>query len=151
MRTQAVFFSAIAATTISISPFAASVAAQPAADIATMQEASTLSTGTWIKKSVKSSGTWTIYTENSKTFVKLSSDFKTRKAPDLKLFLSPLSAAAANGKNAAHGSVLIASLTSNSGEQIYEIPGSINLADFKSILIHCEQYSKLWSAADLTL
>lgn len=105
--------------------------------------------GSWTKKSFKSSGTWEIYAEGDKTFVKLSADFRTRNAPDLKIFLSPLAAKETNGRNATNGSVLIAPLTSNAGEQVYEIPASVNLADFKSILIHCEQYSKLWSAADL--
>ncbi len=111
--------------------------------------AETLFTGDWTKKSFKSSGVWEIYSEAGKTYVKLSADFRTRNAPDLKIFLSPLAASETNGRNATTGSVLIAPLTSNAGEQVYEIPASVDLADFKSILIHCEQYSKLWSAADL--
>ena len=128
--------------------------AAPAAIAAeTMQTAAqggeTLYSGEWTKKSFKSSGAWEIYTADGKTYVKLSSDFRTRNAPDLKIFLSPLAASETNGRNATNGSVLIAPLTSNSGEQIYEIPESVDLASFKSILIHCEQYSKLWSASDL--
>ncbi len=109
----------------------------------------TLFTGEWTKKSFKSSGTWEIYTENNKTYVKLSADFRTRGAPDLKIFLSPLAANKTNGRNATTDSVLIAPLSNNAGEQIYQIPDGVDLANFKSILIHCEQYSKLWSAADL--
>jgi len=111
--------------------------------------AETQFSGSWKKKSFKSSGTWEIYADGDKTYVKLSADFRTRNAPDLKIFLSPLAAKETNGRNATTGSVLIAPLTSNAGEQVYEIPAGVNLADFKSILIHCEQYSKLWSAADL--
>ena len=109
---------------------------------------STLS-GVWTKKSFKSAGTWEIYTDGDKSFVRLSADFRTRNAPDLKIFLSPLAASETTGKNATDGAVLVAPLSSNAGEQIYEIPAGVDLADFKSILIHCEQYSKLWSAADL--
>lgn len=109
----------------------------------------TLHTGAWTKKSFKSAGTWEIYSEDGKSFVKLSADFRTRNAPDLKIFLSPLAASETTGKNATDGAVLIAPLSSNSGEQVYEIPAGVDLASFKSILIHCEQYSKLWSAADL--
>lgn len=106
-------------------------------------------TGEWTKKSFKSSGTWEIYVEGDKSFVKLSADFRTRNAPDLKIFLSPLSASEATGRNATDGAVLISPLSSNAGEQVYEIPADVDLGAFKSILIHCEQYSKLWSAADL--
>ena len=102
------------------------------------------------KKTFKVSGTWTIYQDGGSTYVKLSSDFRTRNAPDLKIFLSPLAAADTNGGNATDGSVLVAPLTSNAGEQVYEISAGVDLAAFQSILIHCEQYSKLWSAADLT-
>ena len=42
----------------------------------------TIASGSWTKKSFKVSGTWSIYTENGTTYVALSDDFKTRKAPD---------------------------------------------------------------------
>ena len=109
----------------------------------------TIASGSWTKKSFKVSGTWSIYTENGTTYVALSDDFKTRKAPDLKIFLSTYSASDANGKNATQGSVLISPLSSHKGGQVYEIPAEINVSDYTSILIHCEAYSKLWSAADL--
>lgn len=112
-------------------------------------EAKTKYSGTWTKKSFKSSGTWEIFSEEGKTFVKLSDDFRTRNAPDLKIFLSPQAASEATGRNATDGAVLVSALDSNSGGQVYEIPEGVNLDDFQSILIHCEQFSKLWSAADL--
>ena len=112
-------------------------------------EAQTLFQGVWTKKSFKVSGDWSIVEKGGKTYVKLSDDFRTRNAPDLKIFLSPLSASEANGRNATNGSVLVAPLTSNAGAQMYEIPAGVDLASFGSILIHCEAYSKLWSAADL--
>lgn len=112
--------------------------------------AQTVYSGEWTKKSFKSSGTWEIFTEGDKTFVKLSDDFRTRNAPDLKIFLSPQAASDATGKNATDGAVLVAPLSSNKGGQVYEIPEGVDVSAFQSILIHCEAYSKLWSAADLT-
>ena len=81
--------------------------------------------------------------------VVLDEDFKTRNAPDLKIFLSPRDAASVTGSNATDGSILISPLGSNKGAQTYVIPSSVDVAAFSSIIIHCEQYSKLWSAADL--
>jgi len=148
MRQRIVILSGIAALAISFGVIAA-----PAFAVETSVSAEAgdlLYSGVWTKKSFKSSGAWEIFAEDGKTFVKLSDDFATRKAPDLKLFLSPLAAKDTSGKNATKGSVLIAPLTSNKGGQVYEIPEGVDLDDFKSILIHCEEYAKLWSAADLT-
>lgn len=132
----------------------------PTAPAAALQEAGVsedatsakkvLHNGVWTKKSFKVSGEWSIYEQDGKTYVKLSDDFRTRGAPDLKIFLSPLAASEANGRNATDGAVLVAPLSSNAGAQIYEAPAGVDIAAFNSILIHCEQYSKLWSAADLS-
>lgn len=149
MRPLNMFLSAFAAIALTAAAFAAPSFTHFGA-AAAEESMQALDQGTWTKKSFKVSGEWTIYTENGATYVKLSSDFRTRNAPDLKIFLSPLSAAEANGRNATDGSVLIAPLTSNRGEQVYEIPASVDLSDYQSILIHCEQFSKLWSAADLS-
>ncbi len=148
MNKRAAIISAIAATTLSVSAISTFAYAQQPTQTTTV-DSETLASGEWTKKSFKSSGSWEIYQTDGKTFVKLSSDFRTRNAPDLKIFLSPLSADATTGSNATDGSYLVAELSSNAGEQVYEIPASVNLADYMSILIHCEQYSKLWSAAEL--
>lgn len=121
-----------------------------ASDVAMEAAASeVLHEGVWTKKSFKSGGSWSIVSADGKLFVKLSDDFKTRNAPDLKIFLSPQSAADTTGKNATDGALLISPLESNKGAQVYEIPAGTDLNSFSSILIHCEQYSKLWSASDL--
>ena len=140
--------SALAATILSAgSALAPTLAEQGGNDAQAASE--TLYSGVWTKKSFKSSGDWSIVREGGKTLVNLSADFKTRDAPDLKIFLSPLAAADATGKNATNGSIMVAPLSSNAGAQTYEIPAGVDLADYKSILIHCEAYAKLWSAADL--
>jgi electron transfer DM13 len=147
MRKRIIILSGIAAVAFTLTAVSAPAFAANAAVAAKSPEV--LFSGVWTKKAFKSSGTWEIFSDGDKTFVRLSADFKTRKAPDLKLFLSPLAAKDANGRNAANGAVLIAPLTSRSGEQVYEIPEAVDFANFKSILIHCEAYAKLWSAADL--
>ena len=120
---------------------AAAAAAVPADGI--------LTSGTWTKKKRTSKGTWSITREGGELFVKLDDDFSTRNAPDLKIFLSPLSAAEAANANATDGALLISLLSSNKGAQSYMIPSGTDLANYRSILIHCEDYTILWSAADL--
>ncbi|MEL6365864.1 MAG: DM13 domain-containing protein [Pseudomonadota bacterium] len=107
-----------------------------------------VATGAWEKKSFNASGTWTVEQDGDTLTVTLSDDFRTRRAPDLKLFFSPLSVGALDGDNATDGSVLIAELDSNRGGQTYTISG-VDLSDYQTIIIHCEAYSKLWSAAAL--
>ena len=108
-----------------------------------------LATGTWTKKSYASAGTWTIVERDGETVVRLSADFRTQNAPDLKLFLSPLAAEALTGKNATDGALLIAPLTSSRGAQEYSLPEGADLSRFTTIIIHCEAFSKLWSVAEL--
>jgi len=149
MRQRSFAFSAFAAVALTAAAFAAPAGASLDAAAAQETAQAPLHQGAWSKKTYRAAGAWSIYAENGKTYVKLSSNFRTRNGPDLKIFLSPLAAADVNGGNATDGSVLIAPLASNAGEQVYEIPASVDLADYRSILIHCERFSKLWSAADL--
>ena len=107
-----------------------------------------VASGEWTKKSFNATGTWTVEQDGNDLVITLSEGFRTRNAPDLKLFFSPLAVAELNGQNATAGSVLIDELQSNRGGQTYRISG-VDLADFQTIIIHCEQYSKLWSAAAL--
>lgn len=121
----------------------------PAAQASAESAEKVITSGSWEKVSFKSSGTWSIVESGGSYFVELSSDFKTRKAPDLKIFLSPQPAGSLNGKNATDGAVLVSELSSNRGGQRYEIPAGVNPSEFSSIAIHCEQYSKLWSVSEL--
>lgn len=105
-------------------------------------------TGSWTKKSFGIAGEWSIVEEQGRRFLVLDDRFKTRSAPDLKLFLSTHALADANGKNATRGSVLIAKLDKAKGGQRYELP-DVDLEAYSSLLLHCEQYGKLWGGAPL--
>lgn len=107
----------------------------------------TVHSGTWSKKAYSASGAWKIVKNGDDHYIVLDSRFKTKSAPDLKLFLSKNSASSLTGKNATKGAVRIAKLKSNKGEQRYKLPRSVNPASYKTLLIHCERYSKLWTTA----
>lgn len=108
-----------------------------------------LSSGGWRKKSFSVSGNWTMSSENGVTRVNLDNQFSTKNAPDLKIFLSPLSPDELTGRNATQGALLVSQLRSNKGAQTYTVPAGTNLSRYKTILIHCEAYSKLWSVSGL--
>lgn len=105
--------------------------------------------GAWTKRSQTIKGSWSIVETTEGRFLELDASFKTRNAPDLKLFLSPLAASDVKAKNATRGSVLIAPLTKNKGAQRYLIPADIDLDQFKTLVLHCEQYTKLWGVSAL--
>lgn len=96
-------------------------------------------------------GTWKIVKNGDNYTVELGDDFEAKKAPDLKIFLSKAKFDKISGKNATSlGSpVLVAKLTSYEGKASYKIPAGINPADFATIIIHCEEYSKLWGGSPL--
>lgn len=104
----------------------------------------------WIKKYYSVSGNWSIEKESGKSYLVLHSDFKTSKGPDLKLFLTKKDATSLSKKDAVqkHG-LLLGSLKSIKGEQRYLIPAHIKLSDYKSIVVHCEKYTKIWGASPL--
>ena len=108
-----------------------------------------LAEGTWTEKTASIRGSWSIVEEGESRFLVLSDDFKTKKAPDLKLFLSPQELSSVNGKNATDRVVLIGSLQSPRGGQRYLIPDGVDLGRYSTLLLHCEKYSKLWGAATI--
>ena len=113
------------------------------------QSETIVASGAWEKASFNSKGEWKIVQRGDDLFVVLDDAFSTRGAPDLKLFLSPQDEGSLTGKNATDGALLIAPLQSNRGAQEYKIPARTDLSDFETLIIHCEQFSKLWSTAAL--
>ena len=105
--------------------------------------------GTWTKKSYSISGKWEIVKEGKQYKLKLESGFKTRSAPDLKLFLSKKPLASLNNRNATQGAVLIAKLKSPKGSQEYVLPAGVDPSQYKTLILHCQKFSKLWGGATL--
>lgn len=106
--------------------------------------------GEFVKKKYAIKGAWQILEKDGQTILRLSDDFKTKKGPDLKIFLSPQPLAVVTGQTAIEDSVLISALSSHKGGQDYVIPADVNLANFQSLLIHCEAFSVLWGGGVLS-
>ena len=123
--------------------------AQANAETAVVQEASYETSGDFVRKSKRLKGSWMVEQRDGKTFIVFADDFRAANGPDLKIFLSPKSIADATGKNAVDGSINIGELKNTKGTQEYEVPAGINLADYGSVLVHCEAYSVLWGGGNL--
>ena len=111
--------------------------------------ATTYAAQPFVKKKKKIKGAWSVVQENGQTLIRFSDDFKTKKGPDLKVFLSPQSITDVTGKTALEGAVLVGPLKSNKGAQDYVLPEGVSLSDFSSVLIHCEAYTILWGGGQL--
>lgn len=103
----------------------------------------------WEKKANRIRGQFEIIQSPERVTVRLDSKFETKSAPDLKLVLSPLSVAEASDSNALRGARIVAALSRHEGFQEYVIDGTVDLSAYRSLLIHCQQYSKLWGGAAL--
>lgn len=105
--------------------------------------------GDLVKKRKTLKGSYEIVQREGARYVVFSDDFKAAKGPDLKIFLSPTNIAQVDGKTAINGSINLGELQKTTGAQEYRIPDDVDLANFSSVLVHCEQYSVLWGGADL--
>lgn len=103
----------------------------------------------FVKKEKTIKGGWAIIQRGGDTYIRFNDEFKTSNGPDLKVFLSPQAIDDVSGKTAIEGAINIGELISNKGSQEYKLPAGVNASDFKSVLIHCEQYSKLWGGGAL--
>jgi len=80
--------------------------------------------------------------------IEFDDDFKTRRGPDLKVYLSKLTVEELTDSTVAANSVEIAALQSHRGAQIYEIPAALDLDDYRSVLIHCKRFAHLWGGGN---
>ncbi len=103
----------------------------------------------WQKKSKKVRGRFEIVVADGKPIVRVGSEFKTSNAPDLKFVLTNRSPSAAKNENALDGGTIIGLLKSNKGAQEVTGPAAVDPTSFSTLLIHCEQYTKLWGAASI--
>lgn len=141
------FKSALAALTLAVAlPVAAPALTAPAAQA---EAAQTLPSGDFVRKSKRLKGSYEVVQRGDQTVIVFSKDFRAAGGPDLKVFLSPKNVSQATGKNATEGSVLLAELSSTRGTQEYIVPAGVNLADFGSVLVHCEEFAVLWGGSDL--
>ena len=105
--------------------------------------------GTWTKFKAKTKGGWSITSADGVSYIEFDEAFKTKKAPDLKVLLSPKPVDQVTNRNALDGAVVVTELKSYSGAQRFKLPDGINLEDFESVLIHCEKYTFVWSGGSL--
>lgn len=103
----------------------------------------------FIKKHYSIAGKGRIVKTDSGIEIVFSDDFDTRSGPDLKVYLSKLPLSELEDSTVDSNSLKIGVLKSKSGAQSYRLPDGVSVEDYKSVVIHCEAFSKLWGGFDL--
>src|SRR5688572_5108989 len=103
-------------------------------------QATLLKQGTWMGVGHSVSGIAKIYEENGKKTVVLD-PFSSQNGPDLKIYLS-------KDENASQY-INLGAMKSTMGKQSYEITGMPDLAEYKFVLVWCQQFSVLFGKAEL--
>lgn len=106
--------------------------------------------GEWKKASYTTKGTWSIVNKDDGIYVILDKNFKTKKGPDLFILLSPMKYEQVTDNNANIDAYKVAKLDIYKGELEFKIEDkNLDIEKYKSILIHCIDYSHLWSGANI--
>jgi hypothetical protein len=95
-------------------------------------------------------GSATVFETASGTRVLRFTGFEVTNGPDLKVWLVKSGAIGSSADVTASEWVSLGPLKGNIGDQNYIIPTDVNLTDFKSVVIWCEQFGVLFSVADLS-
>ncbi|MFK8021742.1 MAG: DM13 domain-containing protein [Pseudomonadales bacterium] len=101
----------------------------------------------WGKSSLD--GSWSIVKDGEEHYIVLGDNFRAKKGPDVKVFLSPTPSKDVTGDNAVNGSVFVTLLSSFEGSARIKIPAGTELSTFQSLVFHCQEYSKLWGSSAL--
>lgn len=142
-----VAFSAVCVTTVSAHAMSPD---NPTNNHAAKQVVDTsIASGDFVRKSKRLSGSYEVIQRGGQTIIRFADNFNASAGPDLKVFLSPTSIRNASGRNATDGSIKLGLVKSTSGVQEYIVPAGVNIANFNSVLIHCEAYSVLWGGGDI--
>ena len=123
--------------------------ARPALRTITIAEKSesVVASGNFVKSEKATTGQAQIVNMNGKRYLKLDEAFSTGDGPDVKIILHKNSNVPANIKEGNY--ITLAKIKSFKGAQTYEIPQDVNLDDFKSVGIWCEEFNATFGYASL--
>lgn len=105
--------------------------------------------GAWQAKKTTATGHYAIDRSRDGRRLTLSADFSTDRAPDLKVALSPRTALDATDETAFRDALVLGELRDVRGGAMFTIPNGARIEDYQSVVIYCEAYSVLWTAAPI--
>ena len=108
---------------------------------------SVLASGNFVKSEKATTGKAKIVNMNGKRYLKFDKAFSTGDGPDVKVILHKNSSVPANIKEGNY--ITLARIKSFNGAQTYAIPDNVNLDEFKSVGIWCEEFNATFGYASL--
>ncbi|AKG20026.1 DM13 domain-containing protein [Calothrix sp. 336/3] len=123
---------------------------------AKVEQSATSKTGNFVSGEHETKGIVRIRMKNGKSFVELDKSFKTSTSgPDLVVILHRSDNVIGSTKPPSHALkkgdyVVLSRLKKFNGAQSYAIPNTINVADYKSVVIWCRKFNATFGAAKLS-
>ena len=111
-------------------------------------EAESLANGDFVAVEHPTQGQASIVREGNNRYLELNADFQTDRGPDLKVILHR--AETVNLKLEEGDYISLGALQEFSGNQRYAIPDDIDLSEYNSVAIWCEQFNATFGYAPLT-
>lgn len=110
----------------------------------------TLVEGSFVDRSHPGTGVAKVLNDGTEQRFLRFDPFETDNGPDLFVYLTRADAAADAAEFGVDGDfVNLGRLKGNVGEQNYEIPVDVDLADFGTVVVWCDRFSVAFTAADL--
>ena len=103
--------------------------------------------GNFVKQEKATTGQANIFNVNGKRYLRFDKAFSTGEGPDVKVILHRNSRIPLNIKEGNY--ITLANIRSFKGTQVYAIPDNVNLADYKSVGIWCEEFNATFGYAPL--
>jgi hypothetical protein len=94
-------------------------------------------------------GTATVYQLADGRRILRFEPFKVQNGPDLYVYLSGHPMPRSSAQLHEQGALEVARLKGNLGDQNYELPADLDLAQYRSVVIYCKRFSVIFSTAEL--
>ncbi|MGD1912166.1 MAG: DM13 domain-containing protein [Rivularia sp. (in: cyanobacteria)] len=114
--------------------------------VATKAE-SIVASGNFVKQEKATRGKAKIVNINGKRYLEFDKAFSTSEGPDVKIILHRNSSVPLNVREGNY--ITLARIKSFKGAQRYAIPENVNLANYKSVGIWCEEFNATFGYASL--
>ena len=108
---------------------------------------SLIASGNFVNQEKRTTGKAKIVNVNGKRYLEFDRGFSTGNGPDVKVFLHRYSSVPLNIKEGNY--ITLGRIKSFNGKQRYAIPNNVNLANYKSVGIWCEEFNATFGFASL--
>lgn len=125
------------------------LAATPSAEMGAPAGPATLAAGTFHSVAHETRGTATVLDVDGKRILRLT-DFATSNGPDVRVYLVAATDADDNETVTKAGFVELGKLKGNQGDQNYEVPGDLDLNQYRAVTIWCARFRVNFATAPLT-